>query len=243
MAKIEQFRFNIREIDRFAVDKALEAARVLHSRDDEFRGRDWKGHALKAVADFFLEKIDPGVIVCIDSQRRTVDLKAAEAAKVGKSFSPKKASRIRQEIRDRWYDRYTSETPKRSMVQDVGRLYEAVLVAGSRYLADCNRFGEERDDFTFFERESLKKFTIVWNTRGGFLCQIRGDSRSLTDEGGRPTLYLWMSSDLEMPIRDEYENLMNDLEKPEVQITEIIPAEGADWDPPSIADSRLKMKG
>jgi len=236
-----QFRFDMDGRDKDTVEFALAHARVIHGKKPEFRTRSWKGPALLELARYYMANTDESVTACIVEQDKAVLEAREEAAGSSKKFTPKHESRIRQRIRDQWLEEQKQGHGK-AVVMDNERLYESILVAGSRYLVECHRNKQERENFSVFESDAFERAKQRWNNKGGFLLRIRGDSRSLTKGDSRPVFYLWMESEIELAIENEYISLMNDIHSPQIEISEIVPPGEVDWDPPEIATSRLKLK-
>jgi hypothetical protein len=236
--KMTQFRLGIDENQAAEVSTAFEAARVLKGQETEFQGKAWKGHALVFVCETFNKNIQKSVWKCIEAQEKAVE----EAEKKG-PLSGKDESRIRRRLRDKWFKEQSSEPEIQTRTDDNGRLFEASLLAGARYLAQCQRKGEDRDDLTFYPLDDYGRAYKQWDSKGGYLLRMRGDGRTFTDKGARPVLWLWMSTDIDIPFAEEYARLFQELRNPTVEISEVIPQEGADWEPPGIASGRVKAKG
>lgn len=233
-----QFRISVEDTQVTLVNQAFESARVVSCMEKGFDGKSWKAHALVSVCETFLQRVPVSVHDCIKKQEAAV----AKAREQGKT-TPKDESRIRQRIRKQWYQDEHREREYEATTKDDGRLNESTLIAGARYLAQCLRDGEERDDFTVYPFEDYSRAYRKWDKGGGFLLRIRGDGRTLNDNDTRPVLWLWMAVDIELPIAEEYARLVGELRSPSVEISEVIPEAGADWAPPSIAAGRVKAKG
>lgn len=256
-----QFRLGISDDQGTVITTAINAARVINGQDTNFRGKTWKGDALVFICKKFMDGIPPSVFKCIKDQETAIGI-----AKETGPLSGKDEYRIRQRIRDKWFKAQsrkdtganacadtekeigtgtvvdTAKKEKQQRSNDDGRLFEASLLAGSRYLAQCNRSGEEWDDFTFYPFNDYARAHRQWSEKGGYLIRIRGDVRTITKNNMRPILWLWMSTDIDIPFHGEYVRLFSEIDNPSVEISEVVPNGGADWEPPMISNGRVKAQ-
>lgn len=238
---MSQFRFEMQEDN--TLEKAMSYARVLFCDDENFQKRKWKGFAIQEISRYYVDS-HRYVDGCLKEQEKAVRLKRDSLEKDDRKLTPKEESRIRQRVRESWKKRREIIEKKEysALVSDEDRLYKALLLVGTEYLCDCHKRGVERDDFTVFEPDNVQTAIMRWSNRGGFLLRVRGDARTLTVDNKRPKYFLHIKDDINFEIHRYYADLFDDLKNPEIEIAEIIPTNGATWDPPMICKSRLKLK-
>jgi len=118
-------------------------------------------------------------------------------------------------------------------------VHEACLDASE--IATANR-----EDFGLFEvaapgSPEQDRAMELWGDIGGYMLLVLGDPRF----GGqnRARCLLWMEQDEQIEIAKAYHGAFEDaVDAPAVTVLELIPDEGADWDPPKIANGVIGME-
>lgn len=236
-------RFQVSSRDNKEIHRALNVARVICWEQPEFVRHGWKGLALAHIASWFFRHANPIAVKCAEEQEREL-----RAAKKDHRFGSVMRMKVMRDVYDRYFKKpETEELVFLGQIPDSGRLREAITVSLARYVSKCRHRGREGYDFAIAEYKPETAFCLArWSDpdEGGFLLRIRGDSRTATDAGGRPTVYVWMENEISGwdPQRD-YETLFEMfLARPILEVVECVPmGVEVDWDPPKIATGRIEV--
>lgn len=220
----EQFRFRVTKDQAAVVRRALEAIRVQHCHQDEYRCQAWQGHAIEAMAAEVLSGMHDAILQVVDAQEEAVRAEAARVAEKGKALTSRAEGKVRIRVRDTMAAAL-GIVPTQALERFPHRTDDLEFAEQARKFDAERKAAEEAAETRILDdgrlalaarraRESLAEVNpelgairlaleagefvalLKWtDEHAGFLVRVQGDRRTRDRAGQRPTIWAWLPAD------------------------------------------------